>query len=244
MDEKRWPLPGQDTLVASWRALSTCSPGARVVTSSAWVAAFFPHWAPLNNAIALHPPESTRFHTALAELPRCYDARRVAPGAVWIPAASTEFETPDRVGLDGLERDDTTLVMCTDLSRRFLLHDDVRATSVASAALAGDTPIPVHELGADDGIPGLHAWVFVHDDMAVAGLWSMLNGHDCGIYAVGTAPPHRRRGIARALVGHALAHAARRGASTASLQSTPMGRRLYDSLGFTAVGRYEEWVWK
>ena len=29
---------------------------------------------------------------------------------------------------------------------------------------------------------------------------------------------------------------------TATFQSTRMGQRLYSSLGFEAVGRYEEWV--
>jgi ribosomal protein S18 acetylase RimI-like enzyme len=67
-------------------------------------------------------------------------------------------------------------------------------------------------------------------------------GDDCGIYAVGTAPEWRRRGIARTLVQHALADSHRRGARTASLQSTPMAVTLYESLGFEAVGRYEEWV--
>ena len=32
------------------------------------------------------------------------------------------------------------------------------------------------------------------------------------------------------------------GACTATLQSTRMGPRLYSSLGFEAVGRYEEWA--
>jgi ribosomal protein S18 acetylase RimI-like enzyme len=243
MDGEHHHIAGQDTLVASWRALAACSPGASVVTSNAWVTAIFPAWVPLNNAIALCPPEGERFHDALAALARAYDARGVAPGAVWIPAESAHFDAPDRVQLAGLERDDTTLVMCTRLNGRFVSHDDVRATSVAGAALAGDAPVPVHELGAEDGVPGLRAWVLVQEGTAVAGLWSMLHGHDCGLYAVGTAPTHRRRGIAQALVGHALADAARRGARTATLQSTPMGRPLYESLGFTAVGRYEEWVW-
>jgi hypothetical protein len=39
-----------------------------------------------------------------------------------------------------------------------------------------------------------------------------------------------------------LADAWHKGARTASLQSTRMGQPLYESLGFTAVGRYEEWI--
>jgi GNAT superfamily N-acetyltransferase len=91
-------------------------------------------------------------------------------------------------------------------------------------------------------VPNLDGWVYVHEGTAVAGAWSYLNGADCGLYAIGTVPDFRRRGMAAALIQHMLAHASRRGARTASLQSTRMGESLYRSLQFTAVGRYEEWV--
>ncbi len=40
-----------------------------------------------------------------------------------------------------------------------------------------------------------------------------------------------------------LAGAQAQGAQSASLQSTRTGQPLYESLGFTAAGRYEEWLW-
>ena len=60
-------------------------------------------------------------------------------------------------------------------------------------------------------------------------------GTDCGLYAVGTVPGMRRRGLATALVEHVLADAYRRGARTASPQSTEMDEPLYRSMGFTPV---------
>jgi hypothetical protein len=48
-------------------------------------------------------------------------------------------------------------------------------------------------------------------------------------------------GFGRTLMEHVLADAKARGATTATLQSTRMGQTLYESLGFTAAGRYEEW---
>ncbi len=86
------------------------------------------------------------------------------------------------------------------------------------------------------------AWVIVRDGMAVAGAWSFLRERDCGIYAVETLPQWRRRGLARSLMEHVLADAQRRGARTATLQSTRMGQPLYISLGFEPVGRYAEWT--
>jgi len=120
------------------------------------------------------------------------------------------------------------------------LHPLVARTSIRTASLATDEPVSVIE--APDCVPNLDAWVYVHDGAAVAGAWSYLNGTDCGLYAVGTVPDFRRRGIAATLIRHVLAHAYRRGARTASLQSTSMGESLYRSLRFTPAGRYEEWV--
>jgi GNAT superfamily N-acetyltransferase len=85
-------------------------------------------------------------------------------------------------------------------------------------------------------------WAMVQDDLAVACAYSFLHEGDCGIYAVGTLRRWRRQGFARRLMEHVLADAQRRGARTASLQSTRMGEPLYASLRFDAVGRYEEWV--
>ena len=43
------------------------------------------------------------------------------------------------------------------------------------------------------GSPMGHA----HEDVAIAGAWSFLNGRDCGIYTVGTQPEWRRHGCPR-----------------------------------------------
>jgi ribosomal-protein-alanine N-acetyltransferase len=56
---------------------------------------------------------------------------------------------------------------------------------------------------------------------------------------VATHPAHRRRGLARRLLAHALGEAAADGASAALLEvrrSNQGARALYESLGFTAVG--------
>ncbi len=117
-----------------------------------------------------------------------------------------------------------------------------RPASIDAAVLAGDEPVPITDLGERNPDQGLAGWVMLDGDVAVAGAYRFLHGSDCGIYAVGTAPAWRRRGLARHLVAHVLADAARRGARTATLQSTPMAQGVYASLGFEPVGRYEEWV--
>jgi GNAT superfamily N-acetyltransferase len=227
---------GQETLLASWVALAQLSPGARVEVGATVVAAVFPQWAPLNNAVALGDPDPTEA-TAL------FAAAGVPGWAFWVPSSATDLDAPDTVtAVAGCKRDTTTLIMATGLGPGLRAHEHVVRTSIASATRAGDEPVPVRELGEPDGIPGLAGWVHVADGLAVAGAWSHLHGTDCGVYAVGTHPAWRRRGIGGALLEHVLADAWRSGARTASLQSTRMGASLYVSRGFTAVGRYEEWI--
>lgn len=232
-------LPGQETLLASWGALARLSPAARIHHDSLVAAAVFPSWAPLNNAIALDGSG----RAAVGRVADLYRDAKVAVWALWISSHATELDAPDLVGEIGtLKRDTTTLVMRTALSPR-LGHDArVVRTSIATATRASDEPVPVADLGEPDQVPRLAGWVLVHDGWAVAGAWSYRHRADCGIYAVGTVPSMRRRGFARSLVEHVLADAVRAGARTASLQSTRLGQPLYESLGFEAVGRYEEWI--
>lgn len=233
-------LPGQDTLLACWYSLATISAGAHLVRSATTVTAVFPAWAPLNNAVLTGSPDSAE--AAVAEVSARYARAGVTGWAMWLPSHATDLDAPDVHEVDGLTRDITTLVMCATLTPGLRRDDRVVRTSIASATRAGEHPIEVGRLEAPDRAPGLSAWVLVHDGAAVTGAWGYLHGPDCGIYAVETLPEFRRRGFARALVQHVLADAQQQGARTASLQSTRVGQPLYESLGFTAAGRYEEWI--
>ncbi len=235
-------LPGQETLLASWAALAQTSDGARLIQSPSSAAAVFPAWAPLNNAIVLRPDDRAALSVA-AELSSVYAAVGIDAWAFWIPSRTTDLDTPDRVrAIDGFTRDTTTLVMQAELRPDRSRHDGVVSASLDAAIRAGDEPVSVADLGEPVTTPGLTAWVLVQGDAAVASAWSFRHGTDCGIYAVGTVPAWRRRGLATALLQHVLAIAEQDGARTATLQSTPMAQGLYESLGFLAVGRYEEWV--
>ncbi len=236
-------LPGQATLVECWRALAQLSPGARVVHAPGTVAAVFPSWAPLNNAIVLDASERAVGSAATTMASRYHEAG-IDEWALWVPSRVTDLDGPDAVPAVGsLARDTTTLVMHAALPATLRPHDDVVQTSIASLEkVSEDEPLRALDLGTPDGQPGLSAWVMVQDGVAVATTWSFIHGTDCGIYAVETLSRWRRRGLARALVEHVLHDAREQGAQTASLQSTAMGQPLYEVIGFEASGRYEEWV--
>lgn len=236
-------LYGQDTLVDSWRALARHSASARVEPVGSTVAAIFPSWAPLNNAILLGEPTASNATSAATELADLYRRAGVATWALWLPSLAASLTDPDRiVALDGLQRDTTTLVMQRALDHDWPLGDGVVRTSIDAAGAAGEDPIPAAELPAPDRDSAMNGWVIVRDELAVAGAWSLVVNGDCGVYAVETVPAWRRRGLARALMQSLLGDAYRNGARTATLQSTPMGEALYRSLDFEPIGRYEEWV--
>ncbi len=241
MPDRLSALPGEDTLLASWAALARTSPGARLVRSATSVAAVFPAWEPLNNAIVLG--DGATASAVAAEVGGVFAGAGVGRWALWLRGRATDWDTPDEVrAVTRLERDTTTLVMRARLGPGPATTEGVVPASVAAASRAGDEPVPVADLGEPETVPGLAAWVLVRGELAVASVWTYRHGTDCGVYAVGTAPAWRRQGLATALVRHVLADAERTGARTASLQSTYLATGLYESLGFVAVGRYEEWI--
>ncbi|MBI2688011.1 MAG: GNAT family N-acetyltransferase [Acidobacteria bacterium] len=70
---------------------------------------------------------------------------------------------------------------------------------------------------------------------------AMTNVHDscCGFYSVGTVPGHRRKGYAEAVMRTAYKAMQNRLQFTACvLQSTTVGRRLYEQMGFREVTRF------
>lgn len=63
-----------------------------------------------------------------------------------------------------------------------------------------------------------------------------------GIYYVATTERMRRRGIGEAMTRRALDVGAARGCSLGSLQASPMGRPIYERMGFEVVSGYRTYV--
>lgn len=108
-------------------------------------------------------------------------------------------------------------------------------TLMASELAALRTPVP-------EGLVG--RWVVEGDrstyrldtaDSVAAEGTVGVHGHDAVYDAVETGRAHRRRGLARHVMGELTAHAQSRGARTGLLAATAEGRALYESLGWRPV---------
>lgn len=75
----------------------------------------------------------------------------------------------------------------------------------------------------------------------VVNLAESLIGRTAGIYDLAVHPDHQRRGIGRQLTRAALEAGREASARFATLNSTPMGERMYRAAGFDEVGRGQTW---
>lgn len=85
-----------------------------------------------------------------------------------------------------------------------------------------------------------YAWL---EDGVPVGTALLYTSHaNAGIHEVGVLKEYRGRGIAAALVRHALRQAVSDGAAISTLQASPVGKPLYASLGYSEVSTIQNWI--
>jgi GNAT superfamily N-acetyltransferase len=85
-------------------------------------------------------------------------------------------------------------------------------------------------------------WVAWDGDEAAATGWVTTGEGFLGVWEMTTSPRHRRRGAARAVLTTALAAHASEAEAGSILWASPMGRPLYESLGFVTFDDVVPWV--
>jgi ribosomal protein S18 acetylase RimI-like enzyme len=196
----------------------------------------------INVALARDPAEAPH---ELEYVRRYFKAAGARKWGVWVPGGDARGAAAARGR--GLHLDSTPAAMVaeldvvevernerTDLATVGAVNDIAYGFAAPKLAptIAG-FPDTVHTYGAlaDDGEIGSVAMAFDH-------------GHeDTAVWFVATRPDAQRQGLGRRVMRALLSEARSRGNRTASLQSSAAGRRLYESVGFTAVGEvhlYEE----
>lgn len=227
---------GDATLLASWEAYAAAADGAALLRLPGAAVAVFPagfEREVYNNAL-LEPGAGA---AALDAVEVQYAAASVTRYALWI----RDTDSALRSGLEsrGYRLDTTTLAMGR-------LLDELPPLA------ARPQPITWAQYLAADGLPpeflrradhaALHPVGIRTGGELVSVALAYDHDGDCGIFNVGTVERARRRGLGAAITVAQL-HAARsRGCTTASLQSTPMGERVYAAAGFRALGRTLEYT--
>jgi hypothetical protein len=183
---------------------------------------------------------------AAARLPHCLQLRPNPPGELIELAAALEMspqaDTPlltltelaeskrtlaeTSVGLRRLDTDEWHL-HCEVAAAGFGAPYEFFATIASPAMLA---------------LPGVGAYLAEEQGVAVATAIAIRVERHVGIFNVGTPSEHRRRGYAGAVTALAVCEAFADGADTAWLVSSPMGRGVYERLGFRLAESWRCWV--
>jgi GNAT superfamily N-acetyltransferase len=130
--------------------------------------------------------------------------------------------------------------------------EDTIAVERVPAEMVGDWSEMVAEaFGKPTEKPGMllladhpECYFLMHrvDGKMVAGMLLYCKNGNAGIHEVGTLEAYRGKGIAKALLLHALSIAKKQGCTCATLQASPMGVPVYESLGFEDVGTVNTWL--
>lgn len=175
-----------------------------------------------------------------------YDRAGVRAWTVWVPEYDTRaaslLESAGHV-LDArpaaMVRDlhDFELAPPHDLE---LIEPDMKeAARINDAAYGfpGDFERAFHELPPEPA----YLYLALADGVPACTVLTYEEDGECGIYLVATLPEARGRGLATALMIHALLRARERGCTSTSLQATHRGRPVYQRLGYRDIGAVHMW---
>ena len=128
--------------------------------------------------------------------------------------------------------------------RRAVGAADIAAVSQVIAEAHGTAPDLVERVFDLDGLAAgrISCWVAWDGDEAAAAGWITSGEGFLGVWEMMTSPRHRRRGAARAVLTTALAAHAADGDQGTLLWASPMGRPLYESLGFVTFDDVVPWI--
>jgi ribosomal protein S18 acetylase RimI-like enzyme len=133
---------------------------------------------------------------------------------------------PDAVTIERADDADTYRIACQTMAEGF------GATSELGRAFEAFAPFNI-----GDAAPS-HMFLARLDGEPVATSLGLVVDEVVGIFNVATVERARRRGIGRAVTLAAMLDGAERGARNAVLQSSSLGRPVYESLGFRDFATY------
>lgn len=145
---------------------------------------------------------------------------------------SMVLEGPRQMAVDGLDvrlmKDEAKLDDHVSLVAKAFDWDSPELVSVLTPKLFTD--------------PAAITWVAYLDGEPVTTAQLIVEGETGGIYWVATAEEHRGKGYGRLITKVAVNEAAERGCRMVGLQASPLGKPVYERLGFRVVANYETYV--
>jgi ketosteroid isomerase-like protein len=237
---------------AMFRELIRLARGGEVRETARFTMAAHPEGTPFHNMVMVHEPiEAGTLLAAIED----FHGRRGLPFSVWtrahadqaleaelqqrgfhellsMPAMALLGDPGTRVEPKGLDIRRTT----TDQGRR----DYLEVTAEAYAVYGQPRAFAEAAFASLESVCAPHVQGFVGyldgKPVAAAALW--LSHGVGGINWVGTTTEHRGRGFAEAVTWAAVREGFRRGAAFANLQASPMGRPVYERMGFITPSHY------
>ncbi len=235
-----------------YRQIARGAAGSEVLDTPLYTLTWTPRGTPFHNAAFVRAPIAL---DELLDASRRFHGARSVPATVWVRAHADQALEADLrargyatfttmpgmtlLGDPGTACAPPGLTIRATTDRRGL--EDFRRVSAAAYATYGAPPEYVDDAFASvESVCAPHIQGFVGhaDGAAVAAAALYLTHGVAGIGWVGCVPSARGRRYAEALTWRALREGFRRGASFANLQASPMGRPVYERMGFATPTEY------
>ncbi len=245
--DEQWARLVRDGMPPCWGLLAEGSGGS--VWERAGVFASITPQAPDRSIFnSVFYEDSGELLRSLDELGAAYEAAGVRAWTVWVPekyaAAAKGLERNGHV-YDGAPR--YMGMPLSDLREPDgeLGFEVVEREDYAELArineIAYGYPPGAYVAVAQAPMPGIRIYFAELDGEPVSTLGVWPHRSDAVVIWVATLPEARNRGIAGRLMAHALANARDDGYETTTLQSSALGRPVYERLGYRDVGAAQLW---
>ena len=245
--DEQWARLVRDGMPPCWRLIAEGSGGS--VWEQGGVAATIVPKAPersiFNSVFYERADDLLGSLDAIAE---AYERAGVKAWTVWVPEADSEAaEGLERAGhaFDGAPR---YMGMPLDELREpegdqgFEIFEREDYAELARInEIAYGYPPGEYVAVAEAPMPGIRVYFAELDGEPVSTLGVWPHGADAVAIWVATLPDARNRGIARRLMAHALRNAREDGYETTTLQSSALGRPVYEKLGYRDFGAGHLW---
>lgn len=232
-------------LGAAFLSIARVSPGGRAIELDGVSAAVMPASPERSVINCVTYSDADALGAALDRLAEEYDDAGVRAWTVWVP--EPDREAAELLGAAGHVLDAQPPGMVANIdeldlrpAELDLMEPDMAVAgriNDAAYGLPGDfervsRTVPPEPgrlyMARADGVPACTVFTYEEDG-------------ECGVYLVATLPEAQGRGLAGALMAHALLEARERGCTTTSLQSSARGRPVYARLGYREIGVVQMW---